>query len=130
MAKFFDDLIDRATKLKFRELGNIYWAYTQFLFQHFEYGKAIEAGLIAEKSFINVIQKLKDEEAVLTRKDREFDKTCNKILQLCYVFSKLPQDAILVSERGKTRYVDISLNKTSNKQITIEIIRDIAFRIN
>ena len=75
---------------------------------------------------------MKDEESILTSKDRESNKLTSKILQLCYICNKFPEDALLVFERSKTRFsnISISASNTSNKQITIENIKDIAFQIN
>ena len=82
--------------------------------------------------FAGAIHYLKDEEAILTAKDRYHDKICSKILQTCYLCNNSPEDALLVCERSKTRASNllISASNTSNMQITIENIRDIALQIN
>ena len=49
-----------------------------------------------------------------------------------YTLNKFPDDALLVCERSKTRSSNIliSASNTSNMQITIENINDIALQIN
>ena len=128
--QFYEDLINRAKKFKFRELPSIYWAYMRVLYNQDKYGKAIEAGLKAENLFVQVIKNLQDEEAILTKKDNEFVRNCNKMLQICYAILKFPEDALLVSERGKTIYFYVPTVDKSNEQMTIENIKDIALQIN
>ena len=52
------------------------------------------------------------------------------LLQICYANLKLPDDALLVNERGKTIYFNVPTIKTSNEQMKIENIKDIALQIN
>ena len=132
LAQFFENLLDRAERLKFPELGTIYFNYTQYLFNQGEFDKAIEYGLKSENLFARVIQNLKEEEAILTRKDKVSDKTCSKILQKCYICKNSPEEALLIFERSKTRSSNIliSASNTSNMQMTIENIKDIALQIN
>ena len=131
-AQFFENLLDRGEKSKFPDLSNIYFSYTHYLFYQGEFEKAIEYGLKTENVVAKVIQNLKHEEAILTRKNREDDKICSKILQICYIFNNSPGDALLVCERSKTRSSNIliSASNTSNMQITIENIKNIALQIN
>ena len=91
LPQFFENLLDRAEKLKFPELEIIYFNYIQYLFLQGEFEKAIEYGLKAENLFSRVIQNLKDEEAILARKDRDTDNTCSKLLQPCYICNNLKQ---------------------------------------
>ena len=128
-ANFFENLIARATKSKSQEIGRIYLAYFNFLFYHHQFEKAIEFGLKSENSSVREIQILNDEESILTRKESKDNLSRSKLMQLCYILIKFPEDALLVNEREKTIYFNISVNHTSSKQITIKDIKDIAFMI-
>ena len=79
ITQFYENLVDQAEKSKFPELGIIYSSYSHYLFKQDEFEKAMEYGLKAENLFARVIQNLKHEEAILTRKDRIFEQYCRTI---------------------------------------------------
>lgn len=133
-ANQFENLISRSKKLNC-DLGNYYFSYCMALFGQNEFEKAVEVELQAEKYFAKVIKTLKTEEEIISRRDRNgSDKGCNKLLQLCYVtiLKSSPDKALLVAERGKTRYFadGIISNEPSEVKLTIEKIKEIATNID
>ena len=126
--QFFQQLIERAERVNFRGYREYLLGLSQFLFGQFKFHKTIEIGLKAQREFSNVIKRLKDEELILTRKERRFDKTCSKMLQLCYVFTKDYNAALLVAEnmKDKNNYASAKSKNDGCTNLTLENICNIA----